>query len=922
MLEKEKLNTNIFVFYISVFLFYSFAFSQVVVHKHLHLEDGLVQSQIRTIFEDSHGYLWIGTMNGISRWDGNSFKNYYPYEALPSSIVYKFYEMKNGLILAGTHNGIAAIQGDSIIKVNIFDKLKDLSIADICISENGKMFVGTWGAGLFIIDGHEIDTLNTKNGLSDNFIHDLEFDYKGNLLIGTDLGVNILEGDSVKIYKQEDGLWDNFVHSIIKSKDGILLGTNSGVNILRDGKIIKLYENKQYLFNDVMTMYQSSDGTLYCGTWGQGAIVIKDDKVYTLKIKNGLISNHIFTFYEDKHKQIYIGQDGGLSIYKPGLMEIYDNKYMENPVTWSILQTSTGEYLFGTTTGLEIFDGKSFKNVCLPKELKMRDINTLTETFDGLILIGTYYGIYQLKNSKLVRNPLFNDLNNIEVYDIKQHKNGNLYIATNSRGLFEISNRKLKNYNTGNILPTNLISTIHINAEGKIYLATDGYGVVVLDRDSVTVLNENKGLLNNIVYSVQEYDDNELWICTDEGLSIYKNGIFKNIKKSNDISFYSTLWVLEDNQKRKYLGTEIGLLVLEYSKDSIFVRRLTTEDGLASIEINQGACLKDRDGSIWFGTIKGISHYFPENNYQVKSSPKVRINNIFVMDKEVPFNNEIQSLSFKHDHNYIRFEYSGIDLTAFSKMKYQHKLSGIDPQWIISTRTSVQYTNLNPGEYIFEVKACNSWGIWSKPEQLKIIIHPAWWATIWAYIIYALFIISIATWFVNYRVKREREIGEYKEAQLKAKAAEADKKVVIAEKKRRDEELERAREMQLMMLPDKSPKIPFADIEVYLETAREVGGAYYDFFIQNEESFYAIIGDASGHGMPAGMMVSITKSSLKTMGHRPTHLILKRLNYVLKDIIPKKLQMSLNVLIIQKDKIEFSSAAMPPIMIYRHKNST
>jgi len=173
------------------------------------------------------------------------------------------------------------------------------------------------------------------------------------------------------------------------------------------------------------------------------------------------------------------------------------------------------------------------------------------------------------------------------------------------------------------------------------------------------------------------------------------------------------------------------MLFFDFSAETLNVQRISKTDGLASNECNQGAYLKDSQSNLWIGTINGVSKYRPKYDTPVLSAPKIHFSKMQLFNQDIDFRQQEILQSFKHNENYFNFEYIGIDLAAPSKVVYQHRLIGIDKNWVTTNRRFVQYTNLNSGDYTFMVKAQNQWGIWGDPTSLTFNISPPFWQSWW-----------------------------------------------------------------------------------------------------------------------------------------------------------------------------------------------
>jgi serine phosphatase RsbU (regulator of sigma subunit) len=236
-------------------------------------------------------------------------------------------------------------------------------------------------------------------------------------------------------------------------------------------------------------------------------------------------------------------------------------------------------------------------------------------------------------------------------------------------------------------------------------------------------------------------------------------------------------------------------------------------------------------------------------------------------------------------------------------MQYRYRLEGLQDDWIdAQDRRFASFTNLFEGNYTFIVQALHpdadeQW----QEARFSFKVRPPWFRTLWAYAVYLMLLSAAIIAYNRYRVGKER---------------------LQAERKRKDEEMQAAQDLQRRMLPDKMPEFSGYVIEAHQETSTEVGGDYYDFFQQDANSIMVVCGDATGHGTAAGMLVSITKAGLNALrAHEPAK-VLSELNQVVKNVNVGMLRMSLVLMQIEGHKVRFSSAGMPPVMMYRAETNT
>ena len=330
------------------------------------------------------------------------------------------------------------------------------------------------------------------------------------------------------------------------------------------------------------------------------------------------------------------------------------------------------------------------------------------------------------------------------------------------------------------------------------------------------------------------------------------------------------------------------------------------------------------DGEIFYGGYGGLNAFYPGSANSTLPKPVVTRLNV----SGVPVEKLASELNLKTNisetslielpfiDNNLSFEFASIHYSRPAKNKLAYMLEGIDKDWTYTNKRFASYINLPPGEFDFRLKGSNGDGVWNPIEAgIKIIINPPWWRTTVAYIVYILLFAAIIFGFDRFQRKRirnkEREAAKLNEAELRAQMAEA-------ENARKTKELEEARSLQLSMLPKELPQLSNLDIAVYMQTATEVGGDYYDFHVSMDGTLTVVIGDATGHGMKAGTMVTTAKSLFNSYAPNPDILFsFREITRCIKQMNFNQLSMCLTMLKIKGNKLQMSTAGMPPSFIFR-----
>ncbi|MEE9432563.1 MAG: triple tyrosine motif-containing protein [Melioribacteraceae bacterium] len=248
--------------------------------------------------------------------------------------------------------------------------------------------------------------------------------------------------------------------------------------------------------------------------------------------------------------------------------------------------------------------------------------------------------------------------------------------------------------------------------------------------------------------------DGSILVGTLKGLNIIKDGkVVDTIDVSDGLSNNSIADIEEDDNGRIFVATYNGLNILTNINDSLTITQLYKKDGLVGNDFTQEGTYVDDEGNLWLGTLFGITKYNPNVDEPITTPPKIYLTGLQLFNKDFPLSKFYEKPEFNYDENFLKFIFTGINFSAPEKTIYQYRLSSIDKDWVESSENSAPYTNLDDGNYRFEVKARNEWGYWSKPISTSFTITPAWWETWWFYTFIILSVGSLIALIVSYRYK-------------------------------------------------------------------------------------------------------------------------------------------------------------------------
>lgn len=733
--------------------------AQLKIHKEITIEQGLVQSQVTTILEDLDGYLWIGTLGGLSKWDGIQFRNFQTQDGVASQDIRAIHQAADGSIyigtngggvsiyknerfktvntddgltansvraiisfndstqLFGTDQGLSAFRHGKILNQYDFTALDKVTITSLSRGENNAIYISTYGKGVYSYKDNRLDSLiNSRMGLNTDLIWTVKEMADSTLVISQRRhGIAFLKNGELSFLSTENGLPFNNIRNILISKDGRLLlpTTGGGLAIYQEGKI-EIIDNKNGLTNNlVWNVYENRHGIIYLATWG-GVSIFEGNRFNNFNQSSGLAGNIITAIHEGSDNTFYLGSARhGLSRYRNGIFKNFTNKDgLDAQTIWAIHEAQDKTVFIGTSKGLVTYQDGNFKdwqNRIPALKNTIYGFNTLK---NGKLLINGFDGLF-IKNESGI-DHIYNSTNDrrAHVFSAFEGKDGKIYIGTREGG-FALSVETPDSARIEEILPDKHIWSVYQREDSTLFFGTNGSGLYFGKDSNFQVINTFDGLTDNTIYSI-----------------------------------------LEDSKKRLYLSTHKGINIVEFAADSFSIRHLQQSDGLASNECNQGAALQDSQNRLWFGTINGISRYHPESDQPNTLPPRVHITRVRVFEDPLPPTVFKNNFHLQHNQNYLKIDYVGINLPSPEKVRYRYRLSGIDPYWVETDQRFVQYTNLGHGDFTFEVKAVNEWGYWSAPQTLRFTIIPPFWQTWWFISAMILLTGGLIAWIVSYRFRQ------------------------------------------------------------------------------------------------------------------------------------------------------------------------
>jgi len=731
---------------LSALLLFHASPAQIKTLKNFGADEGLCQSHVFSICEDRLGFLWFGTYNGVSRWNGSHFVTFDKSDGMAGDQVTVIYEGRDSTVYFGTDAGLSCYTNGKFESKPIPGLPADERIQAIHQLADGTIFIGTARRGLWVCSRGVTDTLTLRSGLPSNAITCLSETDDGTLVVGTKNGVCLYRDGQLSCPQGLGGL--TITHICPLAAGGFAFSTvQEGVLVYRDQNVSPLPFNDILKKNRVYAVAEDREGTLFCATFGGGVLIIDHGRLERLTEANGLAHNNVFAIWISRSGPVYFGTVAGVSIYKHGVLSVYNEDVgIAKNFVISICEGLDGTVYFGTfgggVTGLK--DGH-YDHLNRQSGLAGNMVYCVRE-IDGVLYCGTTEGLSTWRNGRFTTVAKSEDGQPLRIRSIISTRKGDILLA-DARGLCRFKRGRvelIREVTEGRILG------MSEDAQGVLYLATDK-GAFTYDGFRLQTVAQ---VPSTVVFAVRVLDDGRIYYGTDLGLCIQQGDSVHTLTVADGLLHNSIADILQDRAGRIYLLTMRGVNIIDESGTSPRIRSLQHGDGLASDECSANSGWTDRQGRIWIGSIRGATCYDPSRDRPNPVPPQVHIERMRLVDQDIALLPARQLPAFRHDQNYFKFDFIGINLHAPDRVRYQYRMIGVDAGWVETRETYVQYTSLDDGHYEFQVKACNEWGVWSQPARVAFTIRPAFWETWWFLALISAAATGLTAFFIFHRVQR------------------------------------------------------------------------------------------------------------------------------------------------------------------------
>lgn len=802
----KKYNPYVFILFLS-FLVSTGVNAQRFSFENFTINDGLPVEIVNEIMQDSRGNIWFGTeAGGAVSYNGINFKVYTVDDGLASNYVYKIVEDKNGVMWFGTDNGLTSYDGTTFKTDSLSIRTR---IYDLTTDENGNLWVGTL-QGLYKGVNGVIERIQLEGNI--DTVTAIEPIDSGRIWLGTEKSlIQINENNEILRKVEIDNFESKSIRLLWKSKKGnIWLGIR---NWYGSNEELLLWNGHDLLnptpalstpqFLDLRALSEDSDGNFWIGSNSIGVARLSGGKWTIMSRENGLVHNQVKTIFEDNQGNIWIGTQGGVSKYTNELFTHYSEKDgLVNNEVLNITQASNKDYWIGTLKGVTRINSsrqnsfsKQIENFSDPSIFLNALVFSVTEGKNGEMWFGTEKGLVKYDGKRFTKFDESNGLYDRFIFEVFYDERDDVLWVSTAGGINSYVDGKIVKHTVpsaeGTIVdaaafqilkgPDKAIWFFSFNTVKKYY--NGAFSTITLPKETETIISP---------YSCALFDKTGvLWLGNrGNGLVRIRDGRATIYTKEKDGLVSDNILLLEnDDMGNLWIGTEKGIERIEFDERGEIkeIKRFSSKEGFLGIETNDRAVTKDEDGNLWFGTSSGVTKL---NIDQLKINPhppQVHITNVRLFYESVSdwsdYSDGVskwyhlpEDLVLPYNQNNLSFDFVGINTTIPEKVQYKYILEGTDKKWSpVTFSNQATYTNLEYGTYTFKVLAANESGVWAEvPATFSFKIKPPIWLT-WWFILGSAIVVIGSVWLILYRrfrainlkIKLENQLSEMERKALR-----------------------------------------------------------------------------------------------------------------------------------------------------------
>ncbi|GGA87758.1 hybrid sensor histidine kinase/response regulator [Flavobacterium palustre] len=776
--------------------------------RNISVDKGLSQSTVFAIRQDALGFIWIGTQDGLNRYDSKGFKVYRPIKNVKNSLqsyyIRSLFTDHKGQLWIGGNKGISVYNydTDSFTNYQLPRSLGEWYISSITEDNAHQIWATSIAGDVFVLSPKADHFIPVKFNASSHEIKKIAYIglWQKQIILGTDVGLFKLNPKSSQLKKINIGVKKTYINDVYIENKNIWVATEGNGIINYDTKNNKLTvllhktTTNSIADNNIRCVGKDTEGNLWIGTFKGLSIFNPKENSFTnyyhqIAQPYTISQNSVRCFFKDKQNGIWLGTYyGGINYYhkndiKFNLLSQNSGKpSLNDEVIGVIKQDAKGNFWIGSNDkGLNYWN-KNANTISYysnsennPNSISSNNIKAIEFDNNANILIGTHNGGLNLlnPNNGVVQRFLHDDNNPSSiagnlVYSILKDSKNRIWVGTRS-GLdqFHPETKSFTHVHldkAGKRPSSDDITYLFEDSKHRIWIGTTN-GVTLFYPDNLLFGDIGHGKRSDdIVNCITEDQKHRIWIGTREGLRLYDETqeTFISFKETIDFVKETIYGIIPDEDGNLWISTNRGLI--KFNPDKGSVQTFDESDGLQNNQFNEYSFYKAKDGMLLFGGIKGLSYFYPSMIKQQALPLKLNFTALEALNKTVAVNDETnileqhidqtESIEIGPEYKQFSIFFNTFNYISSNRTHYYYKLDGIDKDWQLTDELKISYSNLPVGKYNLQIKAMGPNGEMSAIRNLEIKILPPWYKTSW-FILLLLIVIGTAT-YIGFRMITER----------------------------------------------------------------------------------------------------------------------------------------------------------------------
>ncbi|HKF43301.1 MAG TPA: two-component regulator propeller domain-containing protein [Thermoanaerobaculia bacterium] len=737
-------------------------------------DSGLPQNSVDAILQTRDGYLWLGTQEGLVRFDGVRFSVFDSRNspAIRDDWVRSLCEARDGTLWVGTAEGLLRSQNGRFDGWQPEGDVSRGAVTQLLETRDGALWAVT-ARGLVRLRGHASRLFEERDGLAIGQVTSIAEDSDGKLWVGGQNGLSRLEEERfVPVPLPSDSAPRGVTALVRDPKGGVWAGTRTGIFHAGAGRIESRAFPRTSQTAPAQVLYVDAEGSVWIGTT-MSLLRYAGGRFEELTRENGgLSSGDVNAIFEDREGSLWIGtRDGGLNRLKDERIANYTVRQgLPEDHVWSVFEDRDETLWVGTADGSlsRLPRGKSrfefFTNVGAR-------IVAMDQDAAGDLWVGTRgQGLFRIRDRRVIQVGEMEGFTPTFVGAIRADRNGGVWIGTGTSGLYHWRDGRFTRYTQKDGLASNAIFCLYEDRAGELWVGTWGGGLSRRTGGGFVNLTTKEGLAHDIVMSVLEDARGDFWFGTRGGLSRWSHGRFTTFRQATGLFHDAVQSVMADDRGYLWMTSNRGIFRVRAeelsaatgSMQTLHPIGLPTGNGMRNVECNNGqhGGVRGKDGRLWFATLKGLAMADPTRIRLNTVPPQVVIEKVLAGRQEIELSGT-GAVTVEPPTRDLEFRYTALSFRNPGAIRFRYRLEGFDRGWVEAEgRRTAYYTNLPPGRYRFRVLAGNEDGYWSvRGAAVEATLERSIPETAWFRFLVAAAVVLLA-WSVHRLRARRLAAGE------------------------------------------------------------------------------------------------------------------------------------------------------------------